>query len=125
VNTGQRPRPGGGGVHALQRTSFAIDAALADVVGVEPSPTRPYAAVQQPLPGLGPLSVLRTAIQEFAGDQHAAKLPVERVIAQINDAIRHALPSATPDWSAHLLFEEVVRWVTEAYARADRDSRVP
>jgi hypothetical protein len=122
VNTGQRPLRGSGcDAHVLQRVSHAIDAALADVVGVEPSPARPYAALREPLPGLGPLSVLRSAVDEYAREQYTAQMPVERIITQIRGMIRHALPSATPDWSAHLLFEEVARWVGEACGQAESD----
>jgi len=136
VSTGQRTRRSSGAVRPARRSSgipavvFAgtsatgsgaddVGAALADVVGTEPSPARPFAAYRTARPGLGPLSVLQLVVQRLARQMRTDGVSIERAIGDLKRSIRHLLPSDTPDWSAHLLLEEVTRWAVDAYLRAE------
>jgi len=94
----------------------ALLEALADVVGEEPSPLRPLTVARSPLPGLGPLARLRLEVRlhllqarHNGLDENTARCGLIRAV----DAI---MPSWTPEWSTHLLREEVHRWCAEAYA---------
>jgi hypothetical protein len=138
VSTGQRIRRSSGAVRPARRSggiptsvgasatatapvSDDLAAALADVVGTEPSPTRPHAAFRTARPGLGPLSVLRIVVLRSARQMHSDRMPTERAIGDLKRRIRHLLPSDTPDWTAYLLLEEVARWVADAYLHSEHD----
>lgn len=135
VTPGQRIRRSSGAVRPARRSSGIpavlaglaaigsgpddLGAALADVVGTEPSPARPHAAFRRARPGLGPLSVLRLVVLRLARQMQAERLPTERAIGELKRKIRHLLPSDTPDWCAHLLLEEVAQWTADAYLHAE------
>ena len=100
----------------LTELPAAVLEALADVVGEEPSPLRPLTVARSPLPGLGPLARLRLEVRlhllharQTGLDESAARCALLRAV----DAV---MPSWTPEWSTHLLREEVYRWCAEAYA---------
>jgi hypothetical protein len=90
-------------------------AALADVVGTEPTPSQPRAPHRAPRPGLGPLSVLHYAVSRLAAQMRGERLSADSAVGELERLVRHGLPSDTPDWSAYLLIEDVSRWTSEAY----------
>lgn len=86
--------------------------ALADVVGSEPGPRNVRAPYRTPMPGLGPLDGFGRALRGYAMRLRAHGVPPEAVVVHVKRLVRDALPSGTPEWSAHLLTEQVVRWAT-------------
>jgi hypothetical protein len=119
VSDGAAPARPGTGVPAPSD----LRAALADVVGMEPTPTRPDAQCRVALPGLGPLSQFRQVVVRMVLEARADRVPIERVTGELERQIRHLLPSDTPDWSAHLLLEEVARWSRDAYLHGGQDGQ--
>ena len=105
------------------RSRSEIAAALADVVGVEPSPDHTRAAFRRPVPGLAPLAALRRAVEQYAARLKAQSHTVAGAAAEIERAVRHALPGDTPDWSTHLLLQELERWTAAAYDASGGDGR--
>lgn len=101
------------------RSRSEIAAAMADVVGVEPSPAHPRAPFRRPVPGLAPLAALRGVVEQYVGRLQAQGFTVAGATAEIERAVRHALPGDTPDWSTHLLLQELERWTIAAYAVRD------
>jgi hypothetical protein len=89
--------------------------ALADVVGEEPSPMHPRCTARSPLPGLGPLARLRREMRRHLDVSRLNGVPAEAARVTILRAVDAAMPSWTPEWSTHLLREEVTRWCAEAY----------
>ena len=76
---------------------------------------RPLTVARSPLPGLGPLARLRIEVRlhllharQGGTDEYTARCALLRAV----DAVT---PSWTPEWSTHLLREEVHRWCSEAY----------
>ncbi len=94
--------------------SPAVLAALADVVGDEPSPLRPLAVARSPLPGLGPLERLRLEVLLHLTERRREGMGVDAARRRILRAVDGAVPSGTPEWCTHLLREEIGRWCAEA-----------
>jgi hypothetical protein len=94
----------------------AVLEALADVVGEEPTPRRPLTVARSPLPGLGPLARLRLAVRLHLMQTRQSGLDEEAACWALLKAVDTTMPSWTPEWSTHLLREEVHRWCAEAYA---------
>jgi hypothetical protein len=90
--------------------------ALGDVAGTEPTPVTPRARSRGPMPGLGPLAVLRQSVRRCLAHWEAEGLPRDQGVAEVTRLVRHALPSSTPDWSASLLLEAIARWGKEETA---------
>jgi hypothetical protein len=88
--------------------------AVGDVVGTEPMPVTPRARCRGPMPGLGPLAVLRQRVERCVAHWEAEGLPRERGVSEVTRLIRHALPSTIPDWSASLLLDAIGRWAEYA-----------
>jgi hypothetical protein len=95
--------------------------ALADVVGSEPGPRNVRAPYRTPVPGLGPLDGFCRALRGYVIRLQAHGVPPEAVVVHVKRLVRDAMPSGTPEWSAHLLTEEVVRWASSALDGAPRD----
>jgi hypothetical protein len=94
----------------------AVIEALADVVGEEPSPLRPLTVARSPLPGLGPLARLRLEVRLHLLHARETGLAEGAARCALLRAVEAVMPSWTPEWSTHLLREEVHRWCAEAYA---------
>jgi hypothetical protein len=54
----------------------------------------------------------------------AERIPVDRALGELKRQITHLLPSDTPDWSAHLLLEDVARWAADVYLQVGRDGEM-
>jgi hypothetical protein len=93
----------------------AVIEALADVVGEEPSPLKPLTVPRSPLPGLGPLSRLRLEVRLYLVQARQSGLDERASRSALLRAVDAVTPSWTPEWSTHLLREEVHRWCAEAY----------
>jgi hypothetical protein len=93
----------------------AVIEALADVVGEEPSPLRPLTVARSPLPGLGPLARLRLEVRLHLIHARQTGLDEDAARCGLLRAVDAVMPSWTPEWSTHLLREEVHRWCAEAY----------
>lgn len=94
----------------------AVLEALADVVGEEPSPMRPLTVARSPLPGLGPLARLRLEVRLHLLHARESGLDEDAACWALLKVVDTATPSWTPEWSTHLLREEVHRWCAETYA---------
>jgi hypothetical protein len=94
----------------------AVFEALADVVGEEPCPLHPMCTARSPLPGLGPFARLRLEVRLHLMQARQSGLDEDAACYALLRAVDSAIPSWTPEWSTHLLREEVHRWCSEAYA---------
>jgi hypothetical protein len=94
----------------LTELPSAVLEALADVVGEEPSPLRPLTVARSPLPGLGPLARLRLEVRHYLAHLRETGLDANTAEWALLKAVDTATPSWTPEWSTHLLREEVHRW---------------
>jgi hypothetical protein len=94
----------------------ALLEALADVVGEEPSPYRPLTVARSPLPGLGPLARLRLEVRLHLMQARHTGIDEGAARGALLRAVDAVMPSWTPEWSTHLLREEVHRWCADAYA---------
>jgi hypothetical protein len=95
--------------------SAGVLEALADVVGEEPSPLRPLTRARSPLPGLGPLARLKLEVRMHLAHSRQTGLGENAARCGLLRAVDAVMPSWTPEWSTHLLREELYRWCAEAY----------
>jgi hypothetical protein len=95
----------------------AVLEALADVVGEEPSPLHPLTRARSPLPGLGPFARLRREVHMHLLHVRESGLDEDAASYALLKAVDTSTPSWTPEWSTHLLREEVLRWCSEVYAQ--------
>jgi hypothetical protein len=94
----------------------AVFEALADVLGEEPSPRHPTIVARSSLPGLGPFARLRREVRLHLIQARQSGLDEDAASYALLRAVDAAVPSWTPEWSTHLLREEVRRWCSEVYA---------